>query len=81
MAALEFLAGALVLAAVMYDIFLSIEVPRVPSRSFRLTSFLFRVLWPSGAGRASAFGQAGGVMSSYGASRPSLSWGRGLSGS
>src|SRR3954447_18064768 len=45
MAALEFLAGALVLAAVMYDVFQSIEVPRVPSRSLRLTTFLFRDLW------------------------------------
>jgi hypothetical protein len=45
MAALEFLAGALILAAVLYDVFVSIEVPRVPSRNFRLTPSLFRTLW------------------------------------
>src|SRR5262245_4141401 len=46
MTALEFLAGALILAAVLYDVFQSIEVPREASRSFRLTPYLFRILWP-----------------------------------
>ena len=46
MAALEFLAGALILIAVLYDVFVSIEVPRVPSRNFRLTPSLFRTFWP-----------------------------------
>lgn len=46
MAYLEFLAGAVVLAAVLYDVFEAIEVPRDASRSLRLTPFLIRSLWP-----------------------------------
>src|SRR5262249_29236027 len=43
---LELLAGALVLAAVLYDVFELVEVPREASRSLRLTPFLFRAFWP-----------------------------------
>jgi Ion channel len=43
---LELLIGALVVAAVLYDVFQSIVVPRWTDRTLRLSPFLIDVLWP-----------------------------------
>src|SRR5947209_15137449 len=42
---LEFLIGALIVAAALYDVFQSVVVPRWTSRTLRLSPFLIEALW------------------------------------